>query len=78
MVSLVTTLPKEGTATEQEVEDWLERLAERRPAEDVALLRQAVQMARVAHTGEGAPDGFDKFLSLLHTADTLDSLKLEI
>ncbi|MCB1774220.1 MAG: bifunctional (p)ppGpp synthetase/guanosine-3',5'-bis(diphosphate) 3'-pyrophosphohydrolase, partial [Gammaproteobacteria bacterium] len=78
MVSLVTTLPKEGTATEQEVEDWLERLAERRPAEDVALLRQAVQMARVAHTGEGAPDGFDKFLSLLHTADTLDSLKLDI
>jgi GTP pyrophosphokinase len=78
MVSLVTTLPKEGTADEAQVAEWLGHLAERRPPHDVELLREAVAMARVAHTGEAAPDGFDKFLSLLHTVDTLDKLKLDI
>ena len=78
MVSRVTTLPKVGTASEQQVEDWLQQLGKRRPENDVALLRQAVAMARVSHRGEPAPDGFDRFLSLLHTVDTLDSLKLDI
>jgi len=78
MVSLVTTLPKEGTASEQQVESWLSELGQRRSAKDVALLRDAVATARAAHTGEQAPDGFDRFLSLLHTVDTLDSLKLDI
>ena len=62
MVSLVTTLPKVGTASEQQVEDWLQQLGKRRPENDVALLRQAVAMARVSHRGEPAPDGFDRFL----------------
>jgi len=78
MVSLVTTLPKDGTASEQQVENWLAELRQRRSAKDVALLRDAVATARAAHTGEQAPDGFDRFLSLLHTVDTLDSLKLDI
>ena len=34
--------------------------------------------AQVSHRGENAPDGFDRFLSLLYTVDTLDSLKLDI
>ncbi len=78
MVSLVTTLPKEGTASEQQVESWLGELAKRRPARDIARLREAVAIARAAHVGEHAADGFDRFLSLLHTVDTLDSLKLDI
>lgn len=78
MVSRLTVLPTEGTASEQQTEVWLSHLAERRPAADVALLREAVAIARGAHVGEKAPDGFDRFLSLLHTADTLDSLKLDI
>lgn len=78
MVSRVTLLPTRGTATGQQTEVWLARLAERRPAADVELLRQAIATAREAHVGETAPDGFDRFLSLLHTVDTLDSLKLDI
>lgn len=78
MVSLVTTLPKEGTATEQQVEAWLGEMGKRRPPADVELLRQAARVARAAHEGEPAPDGFDRFLSLLYTVDTLDSLKLDI
>ena len=78
MVSLVTTLPQEGTASEEQLENWLSELGERRPQEDVALLREAALVARIAHQGEPAPDGFDRFLSLLHTVDTLDSLKLDI
>ncbi len=77
MVSLVTNLPKEGTASEQQVEDWLTELAERRSPEDVQALRAAAHIARTTHAGEKAPDGFDRFLSLLHTVDTLDSLKLD-
>jgi GTP pyrophosphokinase len=78
MVSRLTVLPTEGTASEQQTEVWLSHLAERRPAEDVVSLRDAIAIARDSHVGETAPDGFDRFLSLLHTADTLDSLKLDI
>ena len=78
MTSLVTTLPQEGTASEEQFENWLSELGERRPQEDVALLREAALVARTAHQGEPAADGFDRFLSLLHTVDTLDSLKLDI
>jgi GTP pyrophosphokinase len=78
MVTHVTTLPKEGTASAEQVAQWLDGLAARRPAGDIELLREAVEMARAAHRDEHAPDGFDRFLSLLHTVDTLDSLKLDI
>ncbi len=78
MVSLVTTLPQEGTASEEQLENWLSELGERRPQQDVAVLREAALVARTAHQGEPASDGFDRFLSLLHTVDTLDSLKLDI
>ena len=78
MISLVTTLPQEGTASEEQFENWLSELGERRPQEDIALLREAALVARTAHQGEPAADGFDRFLSLLHTVDTLDSLKLDI
>ena len=78
MISLVTTLPQEGTASEEQFENWLSELGERRPQEDVALLREAALVARTAHQGEPAADGFDRFLSLVHTVDTLDSLKRDI
>jgi len=78
MVSLVTNLPKEGTASEQQVESWLNDLAARRSAGDVELLREAARVARLANEDEQAADGFNLFLSLLHTVDTLDGLKLDI
>jgi GTP pyrophosphokinase len=78
MVSLVTTLPKQGTASDQQVESWLAELRKQRPAQDVEMLRDAIRIARAAHQGEPALDGFDLFLSLLHTVDTLNSLKLDI
>ncbi|MGB5611902.1 MAG: bifunctional (p)ppGpp synthetase/guanosine-3',5'-bis(diphosphate) 3'-pyrophosphohydrolase [Sedimenticolaceae bacterium] len=78
MVSLVTTLPKDGTASEAQVQAWLTGLGRRRPEKDMALLREAVAIARAAHQDEHAADGFNLFLSLLHTVDTLDSLKLDI
>ena len=37
-----------------------------------------IRIARAAHQGEPALDGFDLFLSLLHTVDTLNALKLDI
>ncbi len=78
MVSLVTNLPREGTASEKEVDSWLNGLLKRRPAKDVALLREAAMLARVANGDELAADGFNMYLSLLHTVDTLDGLKLDI
>ncbi len=78
MVSRVSLLPKEGEADDAQVVDWLQDLGQRRSAEDLVQLRAAVDMAREAHRHERAVDGFDLFLSLLHTADTLDSLKLDI
>ena len=77
MVSRATLLPKEGTAGDSEVESWLQDLGRRRSAEDLELLRAAVGMVRNAHHDEQAVDGFNLFLSLLHTADTLDGLKLD-
>ena len=73
---LVTTLPKVGTASEQQVEDWLQQLGKRRPENDVALLRQAVAMARASHRGEPAPMA-SIVLSLLHRRHT-DSLKRRV
>ena len=78
MVSRVTILPKEGTASADQVEEWLRELAQRRPKKDIERLREAVEIARAAHQQQPAADGFDLFLSLLYTADTLDSLKLDI
>ncbi|MBT8429712.1 MAG: hypothetical protein KJN79_07335, partial [Gammaproteobacteria bacterium] len=78
MVSLVTNLPKEGTVSEQQVENWLSGLLQRRPAGDVALLREAVDIARAVNEKEEAADGLNLFLSLLHSVDTLDGLKLDI
>ncbi len=78
MVSLVSILPKEGIVSEQQVENWLSGLLQRRPAGDVALLREAVDIARAVNEKEEAADGFNLFLSLLHTVDTLDGLKLDI
>ena len=40
MVSRITTLPKDGTANEQQVENWLAELARFRPQRDIALLRE--------------------------------------
>jgi GTP pyrophosphokinase len=78
MVSRVTILPKEGTADDRQVEAWLESLAARRAEGDMRLLREAVELARATNAHEQAVDGFNLFLSLLHTVDTLDSLKLDI
>ncbi len=78
MVSRVSLLPKEGPASDRQVEDWLADLGKRRAPEDVAKLREAVDLARTAHHDHQAVDGFDLFLSLLQTVDTLDSLKLDI
>ena len=78
MVSRVSLLPKEGEASDAEVDGWLQDLGQRRSADDLGQLRAAVDMAREAHRHDQAVDGFNLFLSLLHTTDTLDSLKLDI
>ena len=78
MVSIVSTLPKEGAVSDQQIESWLAGLGQRRPAQDVELLRAAVTIARAGYVADPAPDDLDRFLSLLHTVDTLDSLKLDI
>lgn len=78
MVSPVTTLPRQGTASEQQVDSWLGELLKRRPARDVGLLREAAALARATNGDEKAVDGFNMYLSLLHTVDTLDGLKLDI
>ena len=78
MVSRVTLLPKDGEVEEAPLADWFADLARRRPAEDVARLREAAELARAAHSSQKTVDGFNLFLSLLHTVDTLDRLKLDI
>ncbi len=78
MVSLVTNLPQEGTVDWQQVENWFEELLERRQPGDVALLREAAELARMVNGDELATDGSNLFLSLLHTVDILDGLKLDI
>jgi len=77
LVSLVTTLPTEGAVTEQLAEGWLAALAEQRPEPEIASLRQAITEARRAHRGQVLVDGMDRMLALLHTAETLDRLKLD-
>jgi len=78
MVSPVSSLPRVGTANAEQLESWLSGLAERRTRADVDRLREAAAIAREAHQTETASDSFDRFLSLLHTVDTLDRLKLDI
>lgn len=78
MVSRVTLLPRDGAVEEAPLADWFADLAKRRPAEDVAQLRAAAELARATHSSQTTVDGFNLFLSLLHTVDTLDRLKLDI
>lgn len=78
MVSRVTLLPKEGEADQQQLADWLDDLSKRRSENDVRRLREAADLARATHIGQVTVDGFNLFLSLLHTVDTLDRLKLDL
>ena len=77
MVSLVTQLPAEGAPSEEALAAWLDGLAQRRPEKELTRLRRAVEEARRAHKGQVLVDGMDRLLALLHTADTLDGLKLD-
>jgi GTP pyrophosphokinase len=78
LVSRVTLLPKEGEADEPSVAAWLSDVAKRRPSKDIEKLTEAAALARQAHATQQTVDGFNLFLSLLHTVDTLDRLKLDI
>ena len=77
MVSLATRLPRDGVPTAHDIEHWLERLSRRRPPEEIERLRRAIEEAREVHAGQQQVDGMDMLLSLLHTADILDRLKLD-
>ena len=77
MVSLVTTLPTEGQVDEALVDAWLEGLGQQRSPAEIEMLRRAITDARRAHRGQVLMDGMDRLLALLHTADTLDRLKLD-
>jgi (p)ppGpp synthase/HD superfamily hydrolase len=77
VVSLVTQLPAEGAPSEETLSAWFDALAERRPESEMERLRRAVDEARRAHRGQVLVDGMDRLLALLHTADTLDRLKLD-
>ncbi len=77
MVSLVTQLPAEGVPSEADIDSWLQALSARRPEKEIERLRRAIAQARRAHRGQVLVDGMDRLLALLHTADTLDRLKLD-
>ena len=77
MVSLVTQLPSEGAPSEEVIGEWLASLALERPPEDIRRLHQALDEAKRAHKGQVLVDGMGRLLALLHTADTLDRLKLD-
>lgn len=77
MVSLVTTLPTEGTVDDALIEDFLASLTEQRTPAEINKLRQALTEARRTHRGQVLADGMDRLLALLHTADTLNRLKLD-
>ena len=77
MVSLVTSLPTEAPVEDQQIDAWLQSLAGQRPANEIDKLRQAITEARRAHRGQVLVDGMDRLLALLHTADTLNRLKLD-
>lgn len=77
MVSLVSTLPSEGGVTEELVDAWLDDLSARRTAPEINQLRKAITESRRSHRGQVLVDGMDRQLALLHTADTLDRLKLD-
>ncbi len=77
MVSVVTQLPVEGAPPDEVVQAWLQMLSERRPPDEVRRIGQALQEARRAHRGQVLVDGMDRTLALMHTADTLNGLKLD-
>jgi len=77
LVSLVTSLPTEGTLDEAQIDGWLDALAEQRPPEEIEKIRAAIGLARRSHRGQVLVDGMDRLLALLHSADTLNRLKLD-
>lgn len=77
MVSRTTQLPVEGIPSGETVARWLDALAGRRPDDEIRRLRDAVEDARRAYRGQVLVDGMDRLLAMLHTADTLDQLKLD-
>lgn len=77
MVSIVSELPTEGTASDELLQGWLNSLTQQRSPDDVRRLEQALEEVRRAHKGQVLVDGMDRTLALLHTADTLNRLKLD-
>ncbi len=79
MISRVSLLPRDGQVSDAQLDSWLQDLESRRGNDaDLERLRAAIDLAREQHSSEQAIDGFNLFLSLLHTADTLDGLKLDV
>ncbi len=77
MVSRTTQLSVEGIPSGETVARWLDALAGRRPDDEIRRLRDAVEDAWRAYRGQVLVDGMDRLLAMLHTADTLDQLKLD-
>lgn len=77
MVAVVSELPTEGTVSDEIAQGWLASLSKQRSGDDMQRLQQALAEARRAHKGQVLVDGMDRTLALLHTADTLNRLKLD-
>ncbi|MGD2116968.1 MAG: bifunctional (p)ppGpp synthetase/guanosine-3',5'-bis(diphosphate) 3'-pyrophosphohydrolase [Chromatiales bacterium] len=78
MVSVTSVLPSDNCIDSEGIDAWLESIARQRDAGEMEYLRAACMEALHLHKDETKPSGELTILYLLHVADILDKLKMDV
>ncbi len=77
MVYVEGQLPKEGASANRAIAEWLDRLAQGRSEQEMAVLRRAIDLAGRAHDGQTRASGEPYLNHALEVADILVGLRLD-
>ena len=78
MVSISSVLPKENKLDKTDVDAWLASIAVERDDDEMDYLRAASMEALHLYKDETKPSGELTILYVLHVADILNKLKLDV
>ena len=78
MVSVTSVLPKDNRIDAEVVDAWLNSIAVERDGDEMDYLRAACMEALHLYKDEKKPNGELTMLYVLHVADILNRLKLDV
>ncbi len=77
MISSLSYLSENSKIDRDRITAWLEGVSLHRSSDDLKKIKNAIELIEDAHGKTLLIDGMDRFSALLHTADTINALKLD-